>query len=77
MLLNCRTQPFMALVRPGPDSGTRWVFNWTHRLVGESAFVLAIAAIYLTTLDGFKLAVPEEMYIVVILYCVLYALFQV
>ena len=67
----------MALVRPSPDSSTRWVFNWTHRLVGESAFVLAIAAIYLTTLDGFKLAVPEEMYIVVILYCVFYAIFQV
>ena len=47
------------------------------RLVGESAFILAIAAIYLTTLDDFKLAVPEEMYIVVILYCALYALFQV
>ena len=68
----------MALARPGPDSGTRWVFNWTHRLVGESAFVLAIAAIYLTTLEDFKLAVPEEMGdIVIILYCALYALFQV
>ena len=47
------------------------------RLVGESAFILAVAAIYLTTLDSFgKITVHPDMYIVVILYCVFYALFQ-
>ena len=61
-------QPFMAFLRPGPDSGKRWLFNWTHRLVGESAFVLAVAAIYLTTLDSFgKLTVHQDMWIVVIM----------
>ena len=67
----------MAFLRPGPDSGNRWLFNWTHRLVGESAFILAMAAIYLTTLEDFtKLIVHPDMYIVMILYFIFYAIFQ-
>ena len=26
-------QPFMAFLRPAPDSGKRWIFNWAHRTV--------------------------------------------
>ncbi|KAL9950258.1 hypothetical protein ACROYT_G042733 [Oculina patagonica] len=40
-------QPIMALMRPGPADENRWIFNWAHRSVGFTAFVLAVANIFL------------------------------
>jgi len=37
--------PIMAFFRPGPDSGNRTIFNWAHRLVGESGRILAVVNI--------------------------------
>nr|CAH0100348.1 unnamed protein product [Daphnia galeata] len=34
-------QPFMALMRPGPNAPKRYIFNWAHMLVGYSAHILA------------------------------------
>lgn len=40
-------QPVMAYFRPHPDTSKRWVFNWLHWFVGNSAYVLAICSIFL------------------------------
>nr|XP_058952014.1 putative ferric-chelate reductase 1 [Pocillopora verrucosa] len=45
-LLVC-AQPIMALMRPKPATENRWIFNWCHRSVGISAFILAVANIFL------------------------------
>ena len=37
----------MAYFRPHPDTSKRWVFNWLHWFVGNSAYVLAICSIFL------------------------------
>jgi len=34
-------QPFMAAFRPAPDSPKRFIFNWSHWLVGNIAHTLA------------------------------------
>ena len=34
-------QPFMAAIRPLPSSPKRYLFNWAHFLVGQSAHILA------------------------------------
>jgi len=39
-------QPFISLCRPSPASSARWIFNWTHWFVGNSAHVIAIMAIF-------------------------------
>ena len=35
-------QPFIALCRPSPASSARWIFNWSHWFVGNSAHVIGI-----------------------------------
>ncbi|XP_020625342.1 putative ferric-chelate reductase 1 [Orbicella faveolata] len=40
-------QPIMALMRPGPTAENRCIFNWAHRSVGVTAFILGIANIFL------------------------------
>ena len=35
-------QPFMAFIRPSPESHKRWLFNTSHFLVGTTAFFLVI-----------------------------------
>lgn len=37
----CFIQPFMAIVRPGPNHKNRPIFNWAHWTVGNLAYVLA------------------------------------
>ncbi|XP_046558230.1 putative ferric-chelate reductase 1 [Haliotis rubra] len=39
--------PLMALLRPGPRSERRVIFNWAHYLVGKGAFILAAVTIFL------------------------------
>ena len=43
-------QPIMALFRCAPDARYRFIFNFVHGVVGYSAFILSIAAIFLATL---------------------------
>ncbi|XP_068707880.1 uncharacterized protein [Montipora foliosa] len=40
-------QPIMAAFRPAPDAPKRRIFNWTHRLVGIVALIMAVVTIYL------------------------------
>ncbi len=54
-------QPFGALFRCGPTAPKRPIFNWLHRLVGVSAWILA----------GIRFAVLFESQIF-ILYCILF-----
>jgi len=49
-LLLAVTNPLMALARPHPGDTYRWLFNWAHWLVGNSAHVLALVAVYLASL---------------------------
>lgn len=59
-------QPIMAAFRPAPDAPKRGIFNWTHRLVGTVALVMAVVTIYLG-LDLFGLGKPG-LYTVITFY---------
>uniref|UniRef100_A0A4W4GP04 Ferric-chelate reductase 1a n=1 Tax=Electrophorus electricus TaxID=8005 RepID=A0A4W4GP04_ELEEL len=39
-------QPIMAALRPAPDSSCRWIFNWLHWGVGNTAEVFAVVTIF-------------------------------
>lgn len=39
-------QPLIAMIRPHPESRSRWIFNWTHWFIGNSAHVIAIMAMF-------------------------------
>jgi len=41
-------QPVMAYCRPHPGSSNRWIFNGAHWFLGNSTFILALAAIFLS-----------------------------
>lgn len=40
-------QPIMALFRPHPEAPKRYIFNWVHWAVGMSAWILAVATVFL------------------------------
>ncbi|XP_029198561.2 ferric-chelate reductase 1-like isoform X1 [Acropora millepora] len=40
-------QPIMAALRPSPNAPKREIFNWSHRIVGTVALVMAVVSIYL------------------------------
>ncbi|KAK2572857.1 Ferric-chelate reductase 1 [Acropora cervicornis] len=40
-------QPIMAALRPSPNAPKRGIFNWSHRIVGTVALVMAVVSIYL------------------------------
>uniref|UniRef100_UPI00358F83A1 ferric-chelate reductase 1 n=1 Tax=Myxine glutinosa TaxID=7769 RepID=UPI00358F83A1 len=40
-------QPIMALFRPHPGTPKRYIFNWVHWAVGMSAWILAVATVFL------------------------------
>ena len=40
-------QPVMAYFRPHPGTAKRFIFNWAHWLVGNTAHILAIVCIFL------------------------------
>ncbi|XP_015762635.1 PREDICTED: ferric-chelate reductase 1-like isoform X3 [Acropora digitifera] len=40
-------QPIMAALRPSPNAPKRGIFNWSHRIVGSVALVMAVVSIYL------------------------------
>nr|CAH0100345.1 unnamed protein product [Daphnia galeata] len=54
-------QPFMALMRPGPNAPNRYIFNWAHMLVGYSAHILAITCIFLAV-EMEEAELPYETY---------------
>ncbi|XP_067027448.1 ferric-chelate reductase 1-like isoform X3 [Acropora muricata] len=39
-------QPFMALMRPDPGAERRYIFNWAHRGVGLTCFLMAVVNIF-------------------------------
>jgi hypothetical protein len=41
-------QPVMAYFRPHPGTSNRWIFNGAHWFIGNSAFIFALAAIFLS-----------------------------
>lgn len=46
-------QPIMAYFRPHPGTPKRFIFNWAHWLVGNSAHILASAYQVLISFDSF------------------------
>lgn len=61
--------PIMALFRPGPNEDNRIIFNWAHRLVGTSTFILAIFNIFLGLyLPGVDEALPSWVVYIMIGY---------
>ncbi|XP_035699487.1 ferric-chelate reductase 1-like [Branchiostoma floridae] len=56
-------QPFMSLLRPGPDEPNRVVFNWFHWGFGTAARIMAIIVMFLG-LDFPAMDLPDEaMYV--------------
>ncbi|XP_019631228.1 PREDICTED: putative ferric-chelate reductase 1 [Branchiostoma belcheri] len=52
-------QPFMSLLRPGPDEPNRVVFNWFHWGFGTTARIMAIIVMFLG-LDFPAMDLPDE-----------------
>ncbi|CAJ0607204.1 unnamed protein product [Cylicocyclus nassatus] len=46
------TQPLLALLRPSPSSEYRYIFNWTHWLIGMTAWSFASATMVLSLAMG-------------------------
>lgn len=66
-------QPMMAALRPHPGASLRWLFNWAHWLVGNTAFLFGMAAIYLAVeLEGARL--PKETTHVLLAFVVVHVL---
>jgi len=64
-------QPIMAYFRPHPDTSRRWVFDWLHWFVGNSAFLMAICTLFLAVdlgaakLSGKNIEVALLIFVVV------------
>ena len=59
-------QPFMAFLRPGPNSSTRKNFNYSHLSVGKAAMILSVTAIILITqLKSVKLDHDSALYVAI------------
>ena len=49
-------QPFMAILRPGPESSKRWIFNYSHLFAGTISILFSITALLLMSgLDSLKI----------------------
>jgi len=46
-LLCACLQPVMAYFRPHPETSKRWIFDWLHWFVGNSAYLLGVCTIFL------------------------------
>jgi len=66
-------QPFMASLRPDPDSPKRFIFNWTHWLVGNIAHTLATTCIFLAV-DLDKASIPKWVNWLLVTYVVIHAI---
>ncbi len=74
-------QPFMALFRCNPDDRYRFIFNYVHAIVGFSAFILSIAAIFLAMFfTQFNFQLNKEWAIVVAWSCwlpIIFVIFEI
>jgi len=65
-------QPIMALMRPHPGTKYRPVFNWVHWFVGNAAYNLGVAAIFLAG-NLSAISIPKTGYVVcLVIYIVVY-----
>ncbi len=65
-------QPFLAFLRPDPNSSKRWIFNYGHFSIGTISMILAVFAIFLVNgLDSMKID-SETGVIVCIIFSVIY-----
>lgn len=63
-------QPFMALFRCNPDDHYRFIFNYAHAIVGFTAFILSITAIFLAMFfTQFAFQLNKEWIILVVWSC--------
>jgi len=69
----CFIQPLMALFRPSPNGKYRPLFNWTHWFVGNSAQIVAFAAIFFAV-ELQKAELPPETTYLLIAYVIFHAL---
>ena len=69
----CFIQPLMALFRPHPNGKYRPLFNWTHWFVGNSAQIVAFAAIFFAV-ELQKAELPPETTYLLIAYVIFHAL---
>ncbi|XP_054708724.1 putative ferric-chelate reductase 1 homolog isoform X2 [Uloborus diversus] len=72
-------QPIMAAFRPAPDNPKRPIFNWLHWIVGNSAQLIAVVAIFFARslqASGLKESFYWVMAIFVIVYLIFHFLFQ-
>ncbi|MFH4983325.1 hypothetical protein AB6A40_010034 [Gnathostoma spinigerum] len=49
-LLLAFIQPFVAIVRGSPQSKNRYIFRWTHRIIGLMGLLLALIAVLITVI---------------------------
>merc|ERR1712038_340888 len=69
----CFIQPLMALFRPHPNGKYRPLFNWVHWFVGNSAQIVAFAAIFFAV-ELQKAELPPETTYLLIAYVIFHAL---
>jgi hypothetical protein len=74
-------QPFMALFRCNPDDRYRFIFNYVHAIVGFSAFILSVVAIFLSMFfTQFNFQVNKEWAILVAWSCwlpIIFIIFEI
>jgi hypothetical protein len=69
-------QPIMALFRCKPDADYRFIFNYFHAIVGLTAFILSIVAIFITMFfRDFNFAINKVWGIIVAWICWLFIIF--
>ncbi|XP_023326976.1 putative ferric-chelate reductase 1 homolog [Eurytemora carolleeae] len=69
-------QPVMAVFRPHPGTKFRPIFNWGHTIVGNAAFSIGIAAIFLSG-DLPAIRIEYKGYVAcLIVYIIVYTLVQ-
>jgi len=69
-ILCALAQPIMAYFRPHPETSKRWIFDWLHWFVGNSAFLLGVSTLFLAIdlpaakLEGRNVEIALLIYVV-------------
>jgi len=69
-ILCALAQPIMAYFRPHPGTSKRWVFDWLHWFVGNSAFLLGLSTLFLAVdlpaakLEGRNVEIALLIYVI-------------
>ena len=66
-------QPFMAYFRPHPGTPKRFIFNWAHWLVGNSAHILASMFFFLNPLSPFVFLLKFRFLFPIVVVCIFLA----